>query len=140
MAEKERKTGVSPELDELSGDLIGEALDMLADGEEFGVLVAVEDENEEIETLDFSDDGPEECLEAAREYVCDLRDSLVRYTICYVGAIADEDGAYEDALIFEFGERGYEHFSGFMFFIGKGEGDNFAWTDPAPAGQIEPLL
>ena len=31
----DRKTGVSPELDELSGNLIGEALDMLADGEEF---------------------------------------------------------------------------------------------------------
>ena len=136
----ERKTGVSPELDELSGNLIGEALDMLADGEDFGVLVAVEDENEEVETLDFSDDGPEECLEAAREYVFDLRGSVVRYTICYVGAVEDESGAYQDALIFEFGERGYEHFSGFMFFMGKGEGEDFAWTDPAPAGQIEPLL
>lgn len=140
MAETERKTGVSPELDELSGDLIGETLDMLADGEEFGVLVAVEGADEEVETLDFSDDGPEECLEAAREYVSDLRESVVRYTICYVGAVADETGAYEDALIFEFGERGYEHFSGFMFFTGRGEGEDFAWTDPAPAGQIEPLL
>ena len=136
----DRKTGVSPELDELSGDLIGEALDMLADGEDFGVLVSVEDENEEVETLDFSDDGPEECLDAAREYVSDLRESTLRFTICYVGAVADETGAYEDALIFEFGERGYEHFSGFMFFMGRGEGDGFAWTDPAPAGQIEPLL
>ena len=122
----DRKTGVSPELDELSGNLIGEALDMLADGEEFGILVAVEDVDEEVETLDFSDDGPEECLEAAREYVSDLRDSLVRYTICY--------------LIFEFGERGYEHFSGYVLFEGRGEGENFAWGDPEPAGEIEPLL
>ena len=136
----ERKTGVTPELDELSGNLIGEALDMLADGEQFCVLVAVEDENEEVETLDFSDDGPEECLEAAREYVHDLRESTLRYTICYVGAVEDESGAYADALIFEFGERGYEHFSGVMFFMGRGEGEDFAWTDPAPAGEIEPLL
>ena len=136
----DRKTGVSPELDELSGNLIGEALDMLADGEQFGVLVAVEDENEEVETLDFSDDGPEECLEAAREYVSDLRDSLVRYTICYVGAVAVETDAYDDALIFEFGERGYEHFSGYVLFEGRGEGENFAWGDPEPAGEIEPLL
>ncbi len=136
----ERKTGVSPELDELSGDLIGEALDMLAAGEDFGVLVAVEDEHEEIEILDFSDDGPEECLEAARSYVKDLRGSLVRYTICYAGAVADVSGSFEDALVFEFGERGYEHFSGFMFFEGRGERDDFAWTDPAPAGAIDPIL
>lgn len=136
---EERKTGVSPELDELSGGLLAQALDMLADGEEFGVLVAVEDGNEEVETLDFSDDGPEECLDAAREYVRDCRDA-VRYTLCYVGAVADETGAYEEALIFEFGERAYEHFSGYLFFTGRGEGDGFAWTDPAPAGEIEALL
>lgn len=136
---EERRTGVSPELDELSGDLIGEALDMLADGGEFGVLVAVEDGGGEVETLDFSDDGPEECLDAARGYVRDHRDA-VRYTICYTGAVAGETGAYEDALIFEFGERGYEHFSGYMLFTGKGGGDKFAWTDPSPAGAVEPLL
>lgn len=136
---EERETGVSPELDELSGGLLAQALDMLADGEEFGVLVAVEDGNEEVETLDFSDDGPEECLDAAREYVRDCRDA-VRYTLCYVGAVADETGAYEEALIFEFGEQAYEHFSGYLFFTGRGEGDGFAWTDPAPAGEIEPLL
>ena len=116
------------------------ALDMLAEGEDFGVLVAVEDENEEVETLDFSEDGPEECLEAAHEYIYDFRQKTVRYTICYAGAVADETGAFEDALIFEFGERGYEHFSGFMYYTGRGTGEDFAWTDPAPAGQIEPLL
>lgn len=136
---EKRKTGVSPELDELSGGLLGEALDMLADGGEFGVLVAVEDGDEEVETLDFSDDGPEECLDAAREYVRDCPDA-VRYALCYVGAVAGKAGAYEDALIFEFGERGYEHFSGYMLFAGRGEGDAFAWTSPAPAGGVEPLL
>lgn len=140
MADNARKTGVSPELDELSGDLIGEALDMLADGEEFGILLAVEFADGEVESVEFSEDGPEECLEAAREYVSDLRESAVRYTICYAGAVADETGAFEDALIFEFGERGYESFSGFMYYTGKGTGDDFAWTDPAPAGEIEPIL
>ena len=64
----------------------------------------------------------------------------VRYALAYEGAVADERGAYQDAVLLEFGERGRTSFSAFSLVDGKGTGDNFAWTDPAPAGEVENLL
>ena len=55
-------------------------------------------------------------------------------------AVADEDGAYRDALLLEFGERGYKSYSAYSLFEGKGTGDDFAWSEPAPAGELESLL
>ena len=52
----------------------------------------------------------------------------------------DDEGAYEDALILEFAEAGSEAFSAYVLWDGFGAGDDFAWTDPAPAGQVESLL
>ena len=137
-AEKDGQ-GVSPELDDLSSTLMGQAFDVLAEGVELNVILAVEDAAGNVASYTFADDGPEECLEGARKKVRDLARSCgdaaaklgapVRYALAYEGAVADERGAYQDAV-----------FSAFSLVDGKGEGDNFAWTDPAPAGEVENLL
>lgn len=147
---KERRAGVSPELDALAADLLGDALDLVAEGSVVGVLLVIEDDQGGVASYEFSDDGPEQCLDAARERVRKVArahgDAEVgisdpqRYAICYEGAVEDELGAYQDALILEFGERGWRSYSGFSFFEGRGTGDGLAWTDPAPAGELDSLL
>lgn len=145
-----RKDGVSQELDELSSTLVGDALDLLADGKDVNVLLVVQDQDGAIASYEFADDGPEAILLAARDRITalakkhgDADEGLgdpIRYALVYEGMVADDEGAYQDALILEFGERGYNAYSAFSLFDGKGAGDGFMWTDPAPAGEIEPLL
>lgn len=135
----DRREGVSPKTDELASTLMGDALDLLADGEPFVVLLAVQDESGEVSSYEFQDDGPEACLEGARARVAELP-GAVRYAIAYEGAIEDEDGSFADALLLEFGERGYRSYSAFSLVDGKGAGDGFTWSDPAPAGELPPLL
>lgn len=142
--------GISPELDDLSSTLMGQAFDVLAEGVELDVILAVEDAAGHVASYTFADDGPEECLEGARKKVRSLAHSHgdaaaklgdpVRYALAYEGAVADDRGAYQDAVLLEFGERGRTSFSAFSLVDGKGTGDNFAWTDPAPAGEVENLL
>lgn len=135
----DRREGVSPKTDELASTLMGDAFDLLADGEPFVVLLAVQDESGEVSSYEFQDDGPEACLEGARARVAELP-GAVRYAIAYEGAIEDEDGSFADALLLEFGERGYRSYSAFSLIDGKGTGDGFTWSDPAPAGELPPLL
>lgn len=130
---------VSPQLDELSSTLMGDALDMLAEGAQIGVLVAMQDGRDAVECVTFADDGPDALLEGARSYVRGHR-TAVRYAIAYEGAVGLEDGTFDDALLLEFGERGRPSFSAYSLFEGRGEGDAFRWTEPAPAGEEEPLL
>ena len=145
----ERQAGISPELDALAADLLADGLDRLADGVDVNVLLVVEDVDGNVESFEFSDDGPERCLEAAHDRVKKLTrggdagvglGEPLRYAICYEGAVADENDSYQDALILEFGERGYRSYSGYSFFEGRGTGDGLAWADPAPAGELEPLI
>ncbi len=145
--EARRDEGMSAELDELSSELMGEALDRLADEGSMGVMLVVETADGEVELFEFVDDGAEQMLEGARDHVKSLvrlgqaKESAlpVRYAIAYEGAVDTGEG-YEDALLLEFGERGWPAFSAFSLVSGKGTGDGFAWTDPAPAGEVEPLL
>lgn len=130
---------VSPQLDELSSTLMGDALDLLAEGQDVHVLLVMQDASGAVTSLELSNDGPEALLEGARARVRSSR-GAVRYAITYEGAIEMDDGTYADALILEFGERGCPSFSAYSLFDGRGEGDNFRWTDPAPAGEEEPLL
>ena len=146
----DRKQGVSSELDELSSALVGDALDLLADGYDVGALLVVEDEAGTVGSYEFADDDPDLLVEAAQDQVLKLAKTHgdadvglgepVRYALVYEGMVADETGAYEDALLLEFGERGWKAYSAYSLYQGKGAGDTFAWTDPAPAGEIEPLL
>lgn len=140
MAEKdELLDGVSPETDELASTLVGDALDLLAAGDPFCVLLAVQSSSGEVTSYEFEDDGTEVCLEAARAKVPQVPDAL-RYAIAYEGAVeAGEDG-FADALLLEFGERGWRSYSAYSLVDGKGAGDGFTWTDPAPAGEVPPLL
>ena len=130
---------VSRELDELSSTLMGDALDLLAEGMDMGVLVAMQNERGEVTSFELTDDGPMALLEGAHSKVRHSHDA-VRYAIAYEGAIGMDDGSFADALILEFGERGYPSFSAYSLFEGRGEGDDFRWTDPAPAGEEEALL
>ena len=144
------KEGISPELDELVSELVGAALDILADEGSLPVLLVVEDVSGAFASYEFEDDGIEECLEGAREKLAALvrakGDSQQKlgqplcYGLAYEGAIEDEEGAYLDALLVDFGERGWRNYSLFSLVDGKGTGEGFAWSDPAPAGEIEPLL
>ncbi len=130
---------VSPELDELSSTLMGAALDMLAEGEDLGVLLALESEDGSVSSFVFSDDGPEALLDGARDRVRRAR-GVLRYAIAYEGAVDLGDGQYADAVLLEFGERGRPSFSAYSLYEGRGAHDDFRWTDPAPAGEEEPLL
>ncbi len=141
---------ITRELDELSSALMGDALDMLAEGHDVNVLLVVEDARGVVAPYEFSDDGPEQLLEGARKKVVDLASQKgdaslglgrpVRYAIAYEGAVEDEDGSYRDALLLEFGEKGRASYSAFSFYEGKGSGECFAWSEPAAAGEETPLL
>ncbi len=147
---EDRRDGISPELDELSSELMGDAFDILADGGELNVRLVVEDEARNVASYEFADDGPEALLDGAHRRIVTLTKEKgdagqglgnpLRYALVYEGAIADVEGAYQDALILEFGEKNYRSFSAYSLVDGKGEGEGFRWTEPAPAGELEPLL
>lgn len=144
------RQGVSPQTDELSSTLLGDALDLLAEGKEVNVLLVVQDAKGHVASYEFGDDGPEACLVAARKKVKSLRShggegeedlgTPVRYALVYDGAVADDEGSFHDALLLEFGERGWQSYSAYCLYEGKGAGDGFGWGDPAPAGEVECLL
>lgn len=144
------KDGVSAKTDELASQLLGKALDVLAVGEDLYVLLAVQDKAGNIASYEFAEDGPEECLDGARAKVgkvaAEKGDAAaglgdpVRYALTYRGAVEDEEGAYQDAVILEFGEKGYRSFSAFSLVDVTGDEDTFGWTEPAPAGEVDALL
>lgn len=146
----QRGGDISPELDELSSTLMGDAFDLLADGQDLNVLLVVEDSQGNDGSYEFSDDGTEALLEGARKRVHDLARSHgdeqvglgdpIRYAIAYEGAVADEAGVFRDAVLLEFGERGRASYSAYSFYEGKGKGRRFRWTEPAAAGEMTPLL
>ena len=57
------KQGVSQKTDELSSTLVGDALDLLAEGRPVNVLLVVQDADDAVASYEFSDDGAEACLE-----------------------------------------------------------------------------
>lgn len=101
-------------------------------------------------TCEFDDDSAEQCLEAARTWVRNgargednarVIGKPTCYAIAYQGAIADEDEAFQDALILEFGDRGAAcGYSAYSLIDGIGLGKRFRYTDPAPAGKLSCLL
>lgn len=147
---EEREGGVSPELDELSSTLMGDALDLLAEGEDVNVLLVVEDAERNVASYEFADDGPDALIEAAHQCVRDLARGrggddgsigrALRYAIAYEGAVADELGVFRDAVLLEFGEKGSPSYSAYSLYEGKGLGDRFRWSEPAPAGEVPALI
>jgi len=148
---------ISPLLDSLSCELIGMCLDMLAEGEELWPTLMYAPAGEEpgedgiptpnpaddsgMACVSFDDDTLEGCLDAARQQVSKLPASVTAYAIAYTGFIQmDEDGATQDALLVEFGERGMRTaFSAYVpYNMGQTETE-FSYGEPLAAGE-EPLL
>jgi hypothetical protein len=130
---------VAQELDDLSIEVLSSAFDLLADGEDVGVLLGIGYRDGDVEALRLTDDGPEALLQGARAQVSNSH-GAIRYAIAYEGAIELDDGSFADAVLLEFGEKGHRSFSAYSLFEGRGEGDGFRFTDPAPAGEEEALL
>ncbi|MDO4536666.1 MAG: hypothetical protein Q4B54_00765 [Coriobacteriales bacterium] len=118
---------------------MGDAFNLLAEGREVNVLLVLQNADGEVSSYEFSDDSVQVLIDEARTTVRKSRDA-VRYALTYEAGVEVEDGSYADALILEFGEKGCASFSAYSFFEGRGAGDDFRWTDPAPAGEEEPLL
>lgn len=150
MADNHGNGGVSAQAVELGSTPMGEALDRLAAGEDFSVVATAADSQGQRMTCEFDDDSAEQCLEAARTWVRNgargednarVIGKPACYAIAYLGAVADEDDVFRDALILEFGERGAEcGYSAFSLVEGIGSGKRFRYTDPAPAGELSCLL
>lgn len=139
---------VSPQLDAMVCDVLDGVLNALADGEDLGVVLAVEDEQSNRYQVCFTDDGPEACLEGAQHFVvsnsgglhADHIGPLHRYAIAYVGGV-ELDCEFEDAVIVSFYQRGMRSaYSAYVLYTGAGTGDGFMWSDPEPAGEEQPLL
>lgn len=150
MADNHGNGGVSAQTDELGSTLMGEALDRLAAGEDFSVVATAADSQGQRMTCEFDDDSAEQCLEAARTWVRNgargednarVIGKPACYAIAYLGAVADEDDVFRDALILEFGDRGAAcGYSAYSLIDGIGSGKRFRYTDPAPAGELSCLL
>lgn len=137
---------VSPELDAMTCDLIDDMLDALAEGGDLGVVLIAEDESANRYQACFTDDGVEECLEAARHFVAANADGvrsdhvgpLDRYAIGYVGGV-ELDREFRDAVIVSFYQRGMSTgYSAYVLYEGSAE--DFRWCDPEPAGEEASLL
>lgn len=129
------------------GDLIGSMLDALAEGEDPGVVLCLEDARAARYQATFTEDGEDVCLEAAQRFVSQNSAGvdngavgpIERYAIAYTGCV-NLDGSYEDAIIVSFYEHGLETgFSAYVLYANAGAGDGFMWSDPEPAGE-EPAL
>ena len=137
---------ISEELDGMSCDLIETALDALACGMDISVLVSLENQEGQRLTQVFNDDSIVACLDGAKEYIASDQAlveglSVVRYALTYLGSVEVEPELFEDALILEYGEKGAEAaYSAYSLVSGIGEGENFLWTDPAPAGLCQLLV
>ena len=132
---------VSPELDMLSCELLGDAFDRLADAQDVNVLLVTQNGSGEVTPYEFAEDGAEACLQGAHEKVRELGEACELYALCYEGSVdAEGDGVYHDAVILEFGQRGWPTYSAYCLFQGKGAGEQFAWADPQPAGELESLF
>ncbi len=146
--QQQNRGSVSPELDEMVCDLIGFMLDELAEGRDPGVAVCVEDAAQGRAEAVFTDDGEEACLEAARDFIVKRRrgsasedlGEIDRYAYACTGAVQLE-GAYQDAVLVSFYERALPvGYSAYVAFDNAGAGDDFVWSDPAPAGEEQPLI
>ena len=129
---------VSPELDALTCDLIGEAINFL---EMDGVLPVILISDASDDLYAFEDDDADGCYRAACMQVQEFGAKCSMYAIAYEGVVQeDETGSGEPAIIFEFAQRGTgEAWSGYLLFRINKDG-SVDVTDPMPGGAEEPLF
>lgn len=145
---------ISPEMDALACALIDYSLDLLGETGELTPTLAVEDASGNRSLLSFDDEDFEECLEEVRnrlvaaargERTIDgLEGRPVRYAVAYDGAVdvpdSDVEG-FEPALIVEYGEHGMSSaYSAYLLYENAGDPQEFAWTEPAAAGEGDLLV
>lgn len=147
-ADSSHNATVSPELDAMVCDLIGEFLDSLAAGTDPGVVICLEDARGNHYEAAFTDDGETACLEGATQFISSHAlgykeeglGRIERYALAYAGGVEFDDG-YEDALLVSFYERLLDSgYSAYVLYDGVGKGDAFMWSDPEPAGEETPLI
>ena len=126
-----------------------EAFDVLAEGVELDVILAVEDAAGHVagytlpttarrSALKTPAEGAQPCALARRQR---QSSDPVRYALACGGAVADDRGAYRGRGPSRVWQAECTGFSAFSLVDGKGTGDNFTlWTDPAPAGEGEENL
>lgn len=145
---------ISEAMEALAGALIDYSLDLLGETGELSPTVAVEDAEGNRSLLSFDDEDFEECLQEIHDRLVEaskgkavlegLVGRPVRYAIAYDGAVqlpdALDDG-FEAALIVEYGEQGMSQaYSAYLLYQNEGNPQEFAWTEPAAAGEGELLV
>lgn len=117
---------------------------MMAEGADLHVLCVVEDNAGNTQSFEFLDDGLEACLEAAYENIKTLsqQQQAVRYALVYTSSVELEplSNNFSPAILLEFGEKGYLAYSAHCLYEHAGDPQNFVWSDPMPAGEVEPLI
>ena len=131
---------VSELLDMVACEAIGASLDALAEGRELNPTAYYAGADVQVEQLEFSDDGPDVCLEEARKHIGGLGKDVTAYAIAYDGFVQETaDTPSVDAVIVEFGERGARSaYSASVAYEFDADG-NLLYGEPVPAGE-EPLL
>ena len=139
---------VSAALDTMVCDLLEDFLGALAEGENPGVLLCLEDGRANRYEAAFDEDGAEACIEGAQRFVIQHAEGLPaehlgvldRYAYAYAGGV-ELEGGFEDAVLVSFYERGMDTgYSAYVLYQGFGAGDGFMWSDPEPAGEEAPLI
>ena len=134
-------TPISTLLDDMTCELIGFCLDVIADGGSLAPTIVFARSDEDITFLSFDEDGPDAALEAARGTIREQADEIIAYAIAYDGFVSTgEDEVPQDALLVEFGERGMSTaFSAYVAYRRGDTPDDLAVSEPLAAGE-EPLL
>lgn len=145
---------ISESMDALACALIDYSLDLLGETGELSPTLAVEDGLGTRSLLSFDDEDFEECLDevyarlraaaSGKQELEGLPGKPVRYAIAYDGAVqlpdAPDDG-FTSALIIEYGEKGMSQgYSAYLLYENEGNPQEFAWTEPAAAGEGELLV
>ena len=131
---------ISPELDALTCDAIGMALDKLAAGGGIWPTLCLQDKHGHGEFFVFEDDGLDVCLEQARASVRQLGKSADCYALYYDGFFRTDDALTTNALVVEFAQRGMDTACSPIFAYGNpGDGAHF-WYDEPVAGGEEDIL
>ena len=145
---------ISAEMDALACATIDYSLDLLGETGELNPTLAVEDAEGCRVLLSFDDEEIEECLAEARrrltaaaqaeQSIEGLKGVPVRYALAYDGAVEIPDSdveGFEPALIVEYGEHGMTSaYSAYLLYQNPGDPQEFAWTDPAAAGEGDLLV
>lgn len=129
---------ISAELDAMTCDLIGEAIDTLEASDKLPVLLMTDACDD---LFAFEDDDPDGCYRAACQQVQDFGSQCNKYAIAYEGVVQEDESASGDpAIIFEFAERqAQEAWSGFVLYRRTKKG-GIEVSDPQPGGAEAPLF